>query len=87
MGKWRYTPTSALRVLGTTCVGGWVGLSAGLEKIKISRPCRGSNHDSSVVQSLEEAEDIECGRISCEDAFLKTSHNSREVLKRHSKGF
>jgi hypothetical protein len=67
-----------------------VGPSAGLdvpEKIKISRPSRDSNHNSSVVQSLEEVEDIQCGCILCEDAFLKTSYYSRKVLKRDSKGF
>jgi hypothetical protein len=43
------------RPLGTHCTGGWVGLRAGLDtevRGKILCPCRGSNPDRPVVQSV-----------------------------------
>jgi hypothetical protein len=43
------------RTLGTHCTGGWVGLRAGLDtedRGKIICPCRGSNLDRPVVQSV-----------------------------------
>jgi hypothetical protein len=41
---------------GTHCTGGWVGIRAGLDKEdrgKILCPCRGSNLDHPVVQSVD----------------------------------
>jgi hypothetical protein len=43
------------RTPGTHCTGGWVGLKAGLDteaRGKILYPCRGSNPDRPVVQSV-----------------------------------
>jgi hypothetical protein len=43
------------RTPGTHCTGGWVGLRAGLDTEvtgKILCPCRGSNPDHLVVQSI-----------------------------------
>jgi hypothetical protein len=40
---------------GTHCIGGWVGLRAGLEtevRGKVLCPCRGTNSDRPVVQSV-----------------------------------
>jgi hypothetical protein len=49
----RFTPGE--RTPGTHCTGGWVGPRAGLEtevRRKILCPCRGSNPDRPVVQSV-----------------------------------
>jgi hypothetical protein len=58
MSGQRHAPTAFCygeRTPGTHCTGGWVGLRAGLDtKIrgKILCPCRGSNPDRPVLQSV-----------------------------------
>jgi hypothetical protein len=51
----RHTPTAIYpgeRTPGTHCTGGWVGLRAGPDTEKNPLPCRGSNPDRPVVQSV-----------------------------------
>jgi hypothetical protein len=56
----RHAPASLCpveRTPGTHCTGGWVGLRAGLDtevRGKILFPCRGSNPDLPVVQSMSD---------------------------------
>jgi hypothetical protein len=48
-------PGTRYPVPGTHWIGGWVGLRAGLDagaRIKILCPCRGSNLDHLIVQSV-----------------------------------
>jgi hypothetical protein len=58
-GEWSASRPDALcpgeRTLDTHCTGGWVGPRAGLDtevRGKIHCPCRGSNPDHPVVQSV-----------------------------------